>query len=433
MTIRAYLHKTFKEFKEISKREPFLKYAVTIFICLNLIALFFNLIYFGLVLLLWPILGYFYYVARESYKHEEKKAQKIKEKFGNRIVDRNKTLIDRNEDIIQKYLNNLYIDEWPLYYVENEVRDCIADIALAEGKNEFAPIVCKDSLIHWSMIKALPKEWLYLKDDLMKRFYFKIGELKQMKRTLEEEAQQERRSLEEEAVQALNLLKEKKWQELLERNKNYVDKSLDIAERKVSVIDDYGDENWEALPDEVLACLKKISQREGMPLNIEEYLKGKQPGIFDNDTRSLLEQYKWLQRQLAEIFKEYHQALKTKPAINTEVNNLSGVEFEIWISKLLKENGFKDVCGTTATGDQGADLIAKKDRKTIIIQAKRYQGTVGNKAVQEVISAIQYYKGDEGWVITNSTFSPSAKALAQVSNIKLIDGNMLRDIGKYLK
>ena len=88
--------------------------------------------------------------------------------------------------------------------------------------------------------------------------------------------------------------------------------------------------------------------------------------------------------------------------------------------------------GTPATGDQGADLIAKKDGKTIIIQAKRYQDTVGNKAVQEVISAVQFYRGDEGWVITNSTFTPSAKALAHRSNIKLIDGKMLDNIGKYL-
>jgi Restriction endonuclease len=68
-----------------------------------------------------------------------------------------------------------------------------------------------------------------------------------------------------------------------------------------------------------------------------------------------------------------------------------------------------------ATGDQGADLIAKKNGRTIIIQAKCYQGTVGNKAVQEVISALAYYGGDEGWVVTNSFFTPSAKALAHPS------------------
>jgi HJR/Mrr/RecB family endonuclease len=103
---------------------------------------------------------------------------------------------------------------------------------------------------------------------------------------------------------------------------------------------------------------------------------------------------------------------------------MSGVEFETLIARLLKERGF-DVSGTPATGDQGADLIARKNGRTIIIQAKCYQGTVGNKAVQEVIGALAYYGGDEGWVVTNSSFTPSAKALAQKTNVKLIDGKKL--------
>ena len=50
---------------------------------------------------------------------------------------------------------------------------------------------------------------------------------------------------------------------------------------------------------------------------------------------------------------------------------------------------------------------------------------VGNKAVQQVLGALAYYGGDEGWVITNSFFTPSAKALAQKSNVKLVDGKKL--------
>ncbi len=82
--------------------------------------------------------------------------------------------------------------------------------------------------------------------------------------------------------------------------------------------------------------------------------------------------------------------------------------------------------GTPSVGDQGADLIACKDNKTVIIQAKRYKGTVGNKAVQEVISALTYFAGDEAWVITNSSFTPSAKALARKANVRLIEGHDLK-------
>lgn len=40
--------------------------------------------------------------------------------------------------------------------------------------------------------------------------------------------------------------------------------------------------------------------------------------------------------------------------------------------------------------------------------------------------AVAYYGGDEGWVITNASFTPSAKALAKRCYVKLIDGRMLR-------
>jgi HJR/Mrr/RecB family endonuclease len=70
----------------------------------------------------------------------------------------------------------------------------------------------------------------------------------------------------------------------------------------------------------------------------------------------------------------------------------------------LKQNGFGNIRGTAATADQGADLIATKANRTIVIQAKRYRGAVGNKAVQEAAAAVKFYSADEGWVITSGTF-----------------------------
>jgi restriction system protein len=100
---------------------------------------------------------------------------------------------------------------------------------------------------------------------------------------------------------------------------------------------------------------------------------------------------------------------------------MSGLQFEVWVRRLYEKRGY-EVRGTPATGDQGADLIAKKDGVTTIVQAKRYNNAVGNGAVQEVIAAVAYYRADTGCVVTNATFTPSAKALAQRSNVELIDG-----------
>lgn len=325
----------------------------------------------------------------------------------------NQNIVQRNQDIIQECQSGIYAGDRS-YYVENEVRDCIGKIAEREGRDDLVPKY-REWLSNWETRSDIPHEYIELKDYLKESFGKKHKTL-----LTKERAERDKQEKEEAARLA------KSARKLFEKNKDIIDKFLEIAERKVSVIDDYGDENWDILPEEINACLAKIARREGVELHeVQEFLK-------DGSAYTLGEEYESLQEELDKVYKDYHKAQKARPANGVELKNLSGVEFEIWISKLLKENGFADVRGTPATGDQGADLIAKKDGKTIIIQAKRYQGTVGNKAVQEVISAVQFYRGDEGWVITNSTFTPSAKTLAHRSNIKLIDGKMLDNIGKYL-
>ena len=184
------------------------------------------------------------------------------------------------------------------------------------------------------------------------------------------------------------------------------------------MLDGYGDEHWDELPSLALTCLKKIAVREKATIDWDEFEKGGRASPL---------RYGALYRSLVEDFKKYHEQQKSKPHEEINVEELSGVEFEVYIAKRMRAAGF-EVAGTPATGDQGADLIANKGGLKYIIQAKRYQGTVGNKAVQEVISALSFYGGDEGWVITNSTFTPSAVALAQKAHIKLIDGSDLRTV-----
>jgi restriction system protein len=166
-----------------------------------------------------------------------------------------------------------------------------------------------------------------------------------------------------------------------------------------------------------------------VPINWQEHYSDVRRG----GAGVVLPSYSWLRERLEELFREYHEHQKRVPSSLIDVNGLGGVAFEVWVAKRLKELGFEDVRGTPATGDQGADLIAKRNGRTIIIQAKRYQGTVGNKAVQEVASAVSFYGGDEGWVITNSTFTPSARALAQKTNVPLFEGRDLDRLSEILR
>ncbi len=217
-------------------------------------------------------------------------------------------------------------------------------------------------------------------------------------------------------------------------------KFFEIAERRVAVIDEYGEENWEALPPEIATVTLKIAKRNRLKPDqkeirnwvteeIDTTAEGSTrdlDGIFIWDQFGLPKHYFRLAYQLEIGFREYHEKIKARSASLTDLEGLSGVDFEMWLAKFLRERGY-DVHGTPTTGDQGADLVATKDGKKIIIQAKRHQGTVGNKAVQEVISAPKYFGGDEGWAVTNSSFTPSARALAHKANIRLVDGQMLRN------
>jgi hypothetical protein len=67
--------------------------------------------------------------ARDAIK--KSRVQKIKQKWGNRKIDIDKTLEARNEDIIKEHLGRLKTG----YHrpIEDSVRDCIQDIAEAEG------------------------------------------------------------------------------------------------------------------------------------------------------------------------------------------------------------------------------------------------------------------------------------------------------------
>jgi HJR/Mrr/RecB family endonuclease len=101
-------------------------------------------------------------------------------------------------------------------------------------------------------------------------------------------------------------------------------------------------------------------------------------------------------------------------------DNLSGYEFESFISTLYKSMGY-NVTQTPLSGDQGADLIVERNSEITVVQAKRFQGKVGNKAVQEVVASVKYYGADYGAVITNNYFTKSAYELAFSNRVKLID------------
>lgn len=101
-----------------------------------------------------------------------------------------------------------------------------------------------------------------------------------------------------------------------------------------------------------------------------------------------------------------------------EISKMSGYEFEHHCALLLRESGF-EVTVTQASGDQGVDIVAKKNGDVMAVQCKRQESPVGNKAVQEVSSGRRHYGAHYAVVVTNSTFTQAAKELARTNDVFL--------------
>lgn len=100
-------------------------------------------------------------------------------------------------------------------------------------------------------------------------------------------------------------------------------------------------------------------------------------------------------------------------------SSMDPLEYEVLVSNKLTSFGW-NARTTRATGDQGIDVIAEKAGKKVVLQCKLYTSPVGNKAVQEIISGKIFEQADFAAVVTNSTFTASAKQLAGSSGVFLL-------------
>lgn len=102
----------------------------------------------------------------------------------------------------------------------------------------------------------------------------------------------------------------------------------------------------------------------------------------------------------------------------SKIDQMSGQAFEEYLKVQFQKKGYR-VSMTEASHDYGADLILKKGKKKIVVQAKRYDKNVGISAVQEAVGAVAYYEADGAMVVTNQYFTKSAYKLAMQNNIQL--------------
>jgi len=111
--------------------------------------------------------------------------------------------------------------------------------------------------------------------------------------------------------------------------------------------------------------------------------------------------------------------------VTTDVDKMSGKEFESYCSLLLEKNNFTNIKLTQDSGDHGIDILAEKDDVTYAIQCKCYSSSIGNSAVQQAHTGKSIYHKDIAVVLTNQYFTSQAIEEANILGVKLWDRDKL--------
>ncbi|MBB3048961.1 restriction endonuclease Mrr [Litorivivens lipolytica] len=214
---------------------------------------------------------------------------------------------------------------------------------------------------------------------------------------------------------------EERKDELLQRQRKHIEsvskRYADVLARKrrqLIIKDDYGDIDDIAWKKEIETFVnKKVNPfpENAIDAKLGVHLSG-------NEIAEIVD-------QIARNAQESAQALPYEEAMD-------GIEYEHFCASLLQASGW-DARVSQASGDQGIDIEARKEGVSVVIQCKKYSSPVGNKAVQEALSGKQFAGADYAVVVTNASFTPSAKKLAAASGAILLHHEQLVELETILK
>lgn len=129
----------------------------------------------------------------------------------------------------------------------------------------------------------------------------------------------------------------------------------------------------------------------------------------------------------ARELKQFEQSLQKKKSTKiSDIDTMTGYEFEDFLMSLFTKLGYRVEQRKRSHG-QGLDFLLERHGERIACQVKRYKKPVGNKAIQEVIAARDYYRCQRALVVTNSRFTTAAKQLAERCGVELWDRKKLKE------
>lgn len=185
-------------------------------------------------------------------------------------------------------------------------------------------------------------------------------------------------------------------------------RTLYIKREQLKTADPYGNVEYSRFAEHVGYFMKRVIQRD-----LDEVGLGKQ----------YLSSHKRAHRVYNLIVRAV--SAEAEKANRADIGWVkTGLDYETFCKGLLEDAGW-EVETTPGSGDQGADLIAKKPGVRVVLQCKYYGQPVGNKAVQEAYAAKAHQKAGFAAVVTNAAYTSSAQQLGQTSGVFLIHHHQL--------
>lgn len=197
-----------------------------------------------------------------------------------------------------------------------------------------------------------------------------------------------------------------------EKEEKEVEREFKVCQHKDVLLRKY----HQLVYEDDYGIIKEDKYRAELEYFVKNVLRKNEP----ENSYSLSNEVDWVLKQVKIFLLNENEQEITTPVKNP-------YDFEKQCADILNNHGWK-AKATSKSLDQGVDVIAEKDGKKIAIQCKLYSQPVGNKAVQEVNAGKIYYKTDYAAVVSNNTYTISARQLAQNCGVLLLSVDELSNL-----
>lgn len=113
-----------------------------------------------------------------------------------------------------------------------------------------------------------------------------------------------------------------------------------------------------------------------------------------------------------------------------ELQALDPVDFEHAVGELLGREGWR-LAHVGRTGDDGADLIGTDPAgRRVVVQAKRYAGSVGAPIVRDLAGAVTLHRVEVGVLVTTGSLTTAARETARRCGVLVLGPDELARLAR---